>query len=95
MSDVLLAYIGFTIGMTVGWLKFLPKIIKQKSVYKILNVISLFFMIVSYFPYKNFIENIPNGLALKYIVFLMICFVLVSFVMHFIVNCFKQTNGNH
>lgn len=94
MPDILLTYIGFTIGMTVGWLKFLPKIIKQKSVYKILNVISLFFMIVSYFPYKNFIENIPNDLALKYIMFLTIYFVFISFVMYLIVNRFKQTDEN-
>lgn len=94
MSDVLLAYIGFTIGMTVGWLKFLPKIIKKKSVYKILNVISLFFMIVSYFPYKNFIENVPDSLAWKYIMFFIMYIALVSFVMYLIVNRFKQTDEN-
>ena len=94
MSDVLLAYIGFTIGMTVGWLKFLPKIINKKSVYKILNVISLFFMIVSYFPYKNFIENVPDSLAWKYIMFFIMYIALVYFVMYLIVNCFKQTDEN-
>ena len=94
MSDVLLAYILCTISLIIGWLKFLPKIMKQKSVYKTVHIISFFLMIMSYFSYINFIENVPDSLAWKYIMFFIMYIALVSFIMYIIFNRFKQTDEN-
>ncbi|STY86101.1 Uncharacterised protein [Moraxella ovis] len=43
MFDVFLAYIGFTIGMIIGWLKFLTRVVNKNYIYKTFNLISLFF----------------------------------------------------
>ncbi|AKG06892.1 hypothetical protein AAX05_00290 [Moraxella bovoculi] len=90
MFDVFLAYIGFTIGMIIGWLKFLPRVVNKNYIYKTFNLISLFFMTGSYFPYKKFIENLPDGLALKHLLFLVVYFLSISFVMNLIINYFKR-----
>lgn len=90
MPDILVAYIGLTIGIIVGWLKFLPTIKDKTNIYKLLNIVSLFFMVISYFPYANFIEIVDDSLAIKHLACLFIYIIVISILMCLFIRYHKR-----
>ncbi|MFW2178284.1 MULTISPECIES: hypothetical protein [unclassified Moraxella] len=90
MSDLFLAYTGFTVGIIIGWIKFMPKVKDKPNIYRTLNGIAILAMIVSYFPYRNFIESLSGKLVfLHLLVFITYC-ILLSLIIHFFLSLSKK-----